>query len=82
MFNIDEELAKLPHKPGCYIMHDESDNVIYVGKAVNLYNRVRSYFYVRLDCQRFHGNIDLYYQGDVIKSDESRRYREAYSDFA
>ncbi len=44
MFNIDEELSKLPHKPGCYIMHDASDNVIYVGKAVNLYNRVRSYF--------------------------------------
>ncbi|MCR5279961.1 MAG: excinuclease ABC subunit UvrC [Lachnospiraceae bacterium] len=44
MFNTDEELSKLPHKPGCYIMHDESDNVIYVGKAVNLYNRVRSYF--------------------------------------
>ena len=44
MFNIDEELSKLPHKPGVYIMHDEKDNVIYVGKAVNLYNRVRSYF--------------------------------------
>ena len=44
MFNIDEELSKLPHKPGVYLMHDKSDNVIYVGKAVNLYNRVRSYF--------------------------------------
>ncbi len=44
MFNIEEELGKLPHKPGGYIMHDEKDNVIYVGKAVNLYNRVRSYF--------------------------------------
>ncbi|MBP5599486.1 MAG: excinuclease ABC subunit UvrC [Lachnospiraceae bacterium] len=44
MFNISDELSKLPHKPGVYLMHDENDNVIYVGKAVNLYNRVRSYF--------------------------------------
>ncbi len=44
MFNITEELSKLPHKPGVYLMHDSEDNVIYVGKAVNLYNRVRSYF--------------------------------------
>lgn len=46
MFNISEELSKLPHKPGVYLMHDNDDNVIYVGKAVNLYNRVRSYFRV------------------------------------
>ncbi|MBR5762352.1 MAG: GIY-YIG nuclease family protein, partial [Lachnospiraceae bacterium] len=44
MFNFEEELSKLPHKPGVYLMHDSSDNIIYVGKAVNLYNRVRSYF--------------------------------------
>ena len=44
MFNIQDELSKLPHKPGVYLMHDQDDNVIYVGKAVNLYNRVRSYF--------------------------------------
>ena len=44
MFNVTEELGKLPHKPGVYLMHDIDDNVIYVGKAVNLYNRVRSYF--------------------------------------
>ena len=44
MFNIQEELSKLPHKPGVYLMHDSDDNIIYVGKAVNLYNRVRSYF--------------------------------------
>ncbi len=43
-FDIREELKKLPHKPGVYIMHDAADNVLYVGKAVNLYNRVRSYF--------------------------------------
>lgn len=46
MFDIQEELSKLPHKPGVYLMHDSEDNVIYVGKAVNLYNRVRSYFRV------------------------------------
>ena len=44
MFNFDEELKKLPSKPGVYIMHDEKDDIIYVGKAVNLHNRVRSYF--------------------------------------
>lgn len=44
MFDIQEELKKLPKQPGVYIMHDEADNIIYVGKAINLYNRVRSYF--------------------------------------
>ena len=44
MFNIEEELKKLPGKPGVYIMHDKDDNVIYVGKAISLKNRVRSYF--------------------------------------
>ena len=44
MFNIEEELKKLPDKPGVYIMKDKDDNVIYVGKAVVLKNRVRSYF--------------------------------------
>ena len=44
MFNIEEELKKLPDKPGVYIMKDKSDNVIYVGKAVVLRNRVRQYF--------------------------------------
>ena len=43
-FNIEEELAKLPAKPGVYIMHDAEDKIIYVGKAVILRNRVRSYF--------------------------------------
>ena len=44
MFNIEEELKKLPGKPGVYIMHDKDDNIIYVGKAVSLKNRVRQYF--------------------------------------
>lgn len=44
MFDIEEELKKLPDKPGVYIMRDKCDNVIYVGKAVVLKNRVRQYF--------------------------------------
>ena len=44
MFHFEEELKKLPAKPGVYIMHDAQDTIIYVGKAVSLRNRVRSYF--------------------------------------
>ena len=44
MFNIEEELKKLPNKPGVYVMKDKDDNIIYVGKAVSLKNRVRQYF--------------------------------------
>lgn len=44
MFDFEEELKKLPKKPGVYIMHDKQDAIIYVGKAVNLHSRVRSYF--------------------------------------
>lgn len=44
MFDFQEELKKLPNRPGVYIMHDSDDTIIYVGKAVNLHNRVRSYF--------------------------------------
>ena len=44
MFNIEEQLKMLPDKPGVYIMHDIDDKIIYVGKAINLKNRVRSYF--------------------------------------
>ena len=43
-FDIQEELKKLPGKPGVYIMHDENDHIIYLGKAVSLKNRVRQYF--------------------------------------
>ncbi len=43
-FDIQEELKKLPPRPGVYLMHDAADEIIYVGKAVNLRNRVRSYF--------------------------------------
>lgn len=43
-FDVREELRKLPNKPGVYIMHDKDDTILYVGKAINLHNRVRSYF--------------------------------------
>lgn len=44
MFDLQEELKKLPAKPGVYLMHDEKDEIIYVGKAISLKNRVRQYF--------------------------------------
>ena len=44
MFNIEDELKKLPSQPGVYLMHDTKDEIIYVGKAVSLKNRVRQYF--------------------------------------
>lgn len=44
MFDFEEELKKLPAKPGVYLMHDKGDNIIYVGKAISLKNRVRQYF--------------------------------------
>ena len=44
MFCIEEELKKLPHSPGVYIMHDKADTIIYVGKAIDLNRRVHSYF--------------------------------------
>ena len=43
-FDFEEELKKLPNKPGVYIMRDAQDTILYVGKAINLHNRVRSYF--------------------------------------
>lgn len=44
IFDIEEELKKLPSKPGVYLMHDDKDAIIYVGKAISLKNRVRQYF--------------------------------------
>ena len=44
MFIIEDELKKLPAKPGVYLMHGEKDEIIYVGKAISLRNRVRQYF--------------------------------------
>ena len=44
MFDIEEELKKLPNRPGVYVMRDKNDTIIYVGKAISLKNRVRQYF--------------------------------------
>ena len=59
MFNIEEELKKLPEKPGVYIMKDKEDNIIYVGKAVSLRNRVRSYFRKTNKTQRILNMVSL-----------------------
>mgnify|MGYP002626072117 CR=1 FL=1 len=47
LFDIPTELKKIPHQPGVYLMHDETDAIIYVGKAVDLYRRVHQYFQSR-----------------------------------
>ena len=49
MFDLEEELKKLPAKPGVYIMHDAHDAIIYVGKAISLKNRVRDRKSTRLN---------------------------------
>ena len=49
MFDFEEELKKLPHVPGVYLMHDSGDHIIYVGKAKNLKRRVSSYFHKEVD---------------------------------
>ena len=59
MFNIEEELKKLPNKPGVYIMHDKDDNIIYVGKAVILKNRVRQYFRKNKKTKRIENMVSL-----------------------
>ena len=59
MFNIEEELKKLPDKPGVYIMHDASDAIIYVGKAISLRNRVRQYFQKRVRSPKIERMISL-----------------------
>ncbi len=59
MFNIEEELKKLPNNPGVYIMHDKDDKIIYVGKAISLKNRVRSYFRKTNKTQRIQNMVAL-----------------------
>ncbi len=59
MFNIEEELKKLPNKPGVYIMHDKDDKIIYVGKAISLKNRVKSYFRKTNKTQRIQNMVAL-----------------------
>ena len=59
MFNIEEELKKLPHKPGVYIMRNKDDNIIYVGKAISLKNRVTQYFRKTNKTQRIKNMVSL-----------------------
>ena len=59
MFNIEEELKKLPDKPGVYIMHDKNDKIIYVGKAISLKRRVRQYFRKNNKTKRIENMVSL-----------------------
>ena len=49
VFNIEDELSKLPHKPGVYIMHDENEQILYVGKAVDLQTEFANIFVLVTD---------------------------------
>ncbi len=72
MFNIEEELKKLPEKPGVYLMHDKDDNIIYVGKAVVLKNRVRQYFRKNNKTPRIEKMVSLidYFEYIVVGSED------------
>ncbi|MDO5556708.1 MAG: excinuclease ABC subunit UvrC [Clostridia bacterium] len=69
MFNIKEELKKLPDSPGIYIMKDKNDKVIYVGKAISLKNRVKSYFRKSIKTKRIENMISLIHHFEYIVVD-------------
>lgn len=69
MFNIEEELKKLPSKPGVYIMHDKNDKIIYVGKAISLKNRVRQYFRKTNKTKRIENMVALIDHFEYIVTD-------------
>jgi len=69
MFQIEEELKKLPHKPGVYIMHDKNDTIIYVGKAISLRNRVRQYFRKTNKTKRIENMVALIDHFEYIVTD-------------
>ena len=69
MFCIEEELKKLPDKPGVYIMHDKEDNIIYVGKAISLKNRVRQYFRKTNKTKRIENMVALVDHFEYIVTD-------------
>ena len=69
MFNIKEELKKLPDKPGVYIMRDKNDTIIYVGKAVVLKNRVRQYFMKNNKTARIEKMVSLIDHFEYIVTD-------------
>ena len=72
MFDIEEELKKLPNKPGVYLMHDKDDNIIYVGKAVILKNRVRQYFRKNNKTTRIEKMVSLidHFEYIVVESED------------
>ena len=69
MFNIKEELKKLPAKPGVYIMRDKNDNILYVGKAVVLKNRVKQYFQKNNKTTRIEKMVSLIDHFEYIVTD-------------
>ena len=69
MFNINEELKKLPGKPGVYIMRDKDNNILYVGKAVSLKNRVRQYFRKTKKTERIKRMVSLIDHFEYIVTD-------------
>lgn len=69
MFNIKEELKKLPEKPGVYIMRDKDDNILYVGKAVILKNRVKQYFMKNNKTERILKMVSLIDHFEYIVTD-------------
>ncbi len=72
MFDIEEELKKLPNQPGVYLMKDKNDNVIYVGKAVILKNRVRQYFRKNDKTKRIQKMVSLidHFEYIVVQSED------------
>ncbi|MCI9016408.1 MAG: excinuclease ABC subunit UvrC [Clostridia bacterium] len=69
MFNIEEELKRLPQKPGVYIMKDKADKILYVGKAVVLRNRVRQYFRKNNKTRRIENMVELIDHFEYIVTD-------------
>lgn len=68
-FDIQQELKKLPEKPGVYLMHSENDEIIYIGKAINLKNRVRQYFQTRIRSSKIEKMISLIAYFEYIVTD-------------
>ena len=69
MFCIEDELKKLPNKPGVYIMRDKDDHIIYVGKAISLKNRVRQYFRKNNKTKRIENMVALIDHFEYIVTD-------------
>ena len=69
MFNLEEELKRLPNKPGVYIMHDKTGKIIYVGKAISLKNRVRQYFRKNKKTKRIENMVSLVDYFEYIVTD-------------